>query len=273
VSGASWFSDRPVIDAHVHVWEGVHSLPGHSATFQALLAAIDAAGVERAVLVQPSVYGDDHRYLVEAVKTQPERFTAIGLLDPFAPQAVSRLARLAVELPLRGIRLRLQGPLAGEACRSPAAQALLEQIDLLGITLSVLTSPVGLPEIARIAGQHPNLRIAVDHLGSPARGEIDDPAYRMGLGDLESVPNVWLKLSGFYSFSSEPYPYLDCASLVRDVLSLFGPDRLVWGSDFPFVCAGARYAESLSQIEQLLSGCSAADIGNVLGGNARALWW
>jgi predicted TIM-barrel fold metal-dependent hydrolase len=123
---------RRVIDAHVHIWDLPTSVGTpflyRSATLETLLAEMDAAGVERAVLVQPSVYSGDHAYLRAAVAAHPDRFAAVALLEPFAPRALFVLKELGEMLPLRGIRFRLKNQAAHEASDSPEVHALLAEI-------------------------------------------------------------------------------------------------------------------------------------------------
>lgn len=268
---------RRVIDAHVHIWDLPDTLesplPNQSATVETLLSDMHAAGVERAVLVQPSIYRDDHTYLRAAVNAHPECFAAVALSDPFSPRAWPNLDDLAETLRLRGVRLRLKDHAADEACESPEVRVLLDRIERRSITLSVLTSPHGLDGIARIARQHPDLRIVVDHLGSPDRSAFSGKTHGRLLNPLRQTPNVWLKLSGFYSFSSETYPYLDCEPLVRDILDSFGADRLVWGSDFPFAYRTNAYAECVTQLDRLLPDLSDSEADRLLFNNAFALWW
>ncbi len=93
---------RQVIDAHVHIWDLPDPIktpfPYRSATRETLLAEMDDAGAQRAVLVQPGVCGDDHTYLQEAVSAFPERFSAVALLDPFSPRVLSRFDDVAAFL-------------------------------------------------------------------------------------------------------------------------------------------------------------------------------
>lgn len=265
-----------LIDAHVHIWDlpdpVATPFPYRSATLETLLANLNAVGMQRAVLVQPSVYQTDHTYLRTVVTTCPERFAAVALLDPFSPHASSILDELVETIPLRGIRFRLNDRTASEASDSPEIHAVLNRIEQLGLTLSVLTSPPGLDAIHRIAYQHPDLRIVLDHLGSPNRAALADAAYLRSLRAIQQTPNVWLKLSGFYAFSSEPYPYLDCQPLAHHLLHSFGANRLVWGSDFPFSCARHTYQECVDQLSLLLPDLTETEADQLRFASASSLW-
>lgn len=275
---------RRVIDSHAHVWSediaryprrrnASPSPPALSATVDSLLAAMDEANVERAVLVQPSIYGNDHSYLRDAIAVAPQRFAAVALIDPFAANGAELLAQLADTLPLRGIRLHLKGLAAREAVESPRTGQLLRAATDRGLTLSVLTDPSGLQDIDRLAGRHPALDVVVDHLGSPARGGLAGPTYHRALERLGQTENVHLKISGFYSFSTQPYPHADCQPLVHFVLDSFGPARLVWGSDFPYVRMACSYARCREQLDVLLASRCSTELSPILYDNAETLWW
>jgi L-fuconolactonase len=265
-----------VTDAHVHIWDLPDPVetpfPYHPATLESLLANMNAAGVVCAVLVQPGVYQTDHTYLRTAVAAYPDRFAAVALIDPFDPHAPSMLEELAGTIPLRGIRFRLKDQTATEANTSSKVHDLLDRIEHLNLTLSILTSPPGLDAIQLIAHRHPDLHIVVDHLGSPNRSALADNTYLRSLRDLQQTPNIWLKLSGFYSFSSEPHPYLDCQPLARHLLHSFGAHRLIWGSDFPFSCAQHTYQECVEQLSLLLPELAETEADQLLSANASTLW-
>lgn len=264
-----------MIDAHVHVWDLPDALsptPGHSATVETLLVEMDGAGVERAVLVQPSNYGADHSYLESAVRRHPDRFMAVGLLDPFAADALPELERLRDELQPTGIRVHLKGNVAEGARSSDDVGEVLERIGHADLTLSILTSVDALPEVAALALELPKTRIVIDHLGSPAPGMLDVPTYRSALTALSAYPNVWIKLSGFYAFSSEPSSFADCLPLARWVIDQFGSERVVWGSDLPYATQVQSYVGCVQQLDTILIARSVQDRMLISSGNATRLW-
>ncbi len=262
-----------MIDSHVHIWslpDNESPLPEHFATVETLLSAMDGAGVERAVLVQPSNYGVDHSYLSRAARTHADRFSTVVLLDPFDPGAVYRLGALHEQVSPGGVRLHLKHAAAARAQASDITRSLLDEIERCDLTLSVLTTPAALDRLAAIAGEHPGLRMVIDHLGSPAPGAVDDPAYRSRLAAFRDRTNVWLKLSGFYALSAESFPYEDCDALVGWLLDQFGAERLIWGSDFPYVTATHPYTDCVDHLDRMLAGRS--DIERALISKANALW-
>jgi L-fuconolactonase len=264
-----------MIDAHVHIWDlpdAKSPTPGYSATVETLLAEMDCAGVERAVLVQPRIFGADHSYLERVVRAHPDRFMAVGLIDLFSSDAPADVARLLDGLRPGGIRMHLKGSAAERARSSDETRLVLQQIGDADLTISILTSPDALPSIATLAAEMPETRIVVDHLGSPTVGKLYEQGYRAALSQLNECPNVWIKASGFYSFSSEGSPFDDCAPLVRWVVDGFGPDRVVWGSDFPYVTQVQPYGDCVQHRAILLSDCSESERAKISKENAIRLW-
>jgi L-fuconolactonase len=266
-----------IIDSHTHIWESPEPapapLPYHSATRETLTAEMATAGAARAVLIQPSIYGRDHTYLQHAVADDPDRFAAVVLLDPNDPDIATELDRLRAELPVRGIRLRVKDAATVEAIDSGQLDSLFARLSRDGLVQTFLTYPRALDAIARLGQRHPALRIVVDHFGSPDQGRLADPDYLQSLERLARTPNVLVKLSGFYALSSEPYPHRDFAPLTARAVDLFGPGRLMWGSDFPFVAYANPYSASIDQLRELLPMLSTAESESIFFHNAAGLFW
>jgi L-fuconolactonase len=266
-----------IIDSHTHIWGSPEPapapLPYYSATRETLIAEMASAGVERAVLIQPSVYGRDHAYLQHAVASDPERFAAVALLDPNDPEIATELDRLRTALPVRGIRLRVKDAATTGAIDSGSLDPFFTRLSQDGLVQTFLTSPPALDAIARLGHRHPALRVVVDHFGSPDQGRLADPDYLQSLERLARTPNVSLKLSGFYALSSEPYPHRDFAPLTARACDLFGPNRLMWGSDFPFVAYANPYSASVAQLRELLPEISEAESELIFSRHAAALFW
>ena len=110
-------SDGPIVDGHAHVWalEATEYpwqptfgyVPTVAAMPASLLAAMDRFGVHHAVLVQPSVYGPDHRFLLKTVQDQPDRFLPIGLVEPADSTSTEEAARLVNVDGCVGLRVNL----------------------------------------------------------------------------------------------------------------------------------------------------------------------
>ncbi len=264
-----------------HVWRSaagatpaVQTLvpPQTDVPIEALRAVMAEHDVERAVLVQPVFRGEDNSYVAACARAEPDRFAAVCVVDPRLAGAEERLARW-VEQGCRGLRLRPR--LADEEAvfGDPATFPLWEAAGRLSVVVSVLCGPAHLEKLAALAERFSQVPIVVDHLGhpDPAAG-VDDLRFRELLA-LARLPQVFVKLSGYYHFAGSAFPYADCWPLLAALFETFGPRRLVWGSDYPHVGVSCGYDRALELPAVALDGWNVADRERVMDGNARELYW
>ncbi|GAA2687193.1 MULTISPECIES: amidohydrolase [Actinosynnema] len=219
-----------VVDAHLHLPSPRLDWPHGEASrrdlqAELLLAQLDAAGVDAAVLVAvPGVAPLDE--CLEIAAEHPDR---VAVIAPWEGD-LARVPEGAL-----GVRLVLSWPPENaERLRSGGYDGLFDAAERRGVPVSVLATGL-LPEIAEVARARPSLRLVVDHLGldQPPYLPAGDPPWG-GLPDLlamAGLENVAVKLSGAPTLSAEPYPYRDVWPHLDRVLSAFGADRCLWGSD------------------------------------------
>lgn len=229
--------------------------------------------VERAVLVQPLYPGEDNTYIADCAAQNPSRFAAVCVIDPRMPGAVDRLEYWILKRGCKGVRLRPRVPAEAEVFTSPDILPLWERADTLNIVVSILGSPEHLPLIATAAERFPSLPIVLDHMAHPVveRGTHADTF--QSLLDLSRYPQVYLKLSGYYYFSGDIYPFADCHPLIRAVYERFGAERLIWGSDFPHVLLKTGYQRSLHFLRRTFDFLTESDLGQIMKENAARLYW
>jgi L-fuconolactonase len=218
---------------------------------------MNAVGVERAVLIQPSLYGFDHSYLVACLHEHPSRFVGVALADPLDTHFPRRLASIVQDAPIRGVRF---APLVDPSRPwfAPQAETLVNIITDLNLAICLLISPAQLEESVAWIARHPGSRIVIDHLARPDLGPDGPELVLDRLVRLAEFPNVWVKLSALSELSREPYPHRDAALWTRRALAAFGPERLMWGSDFPLVSGTERYGASWSTLREALEDTSAS---------------
>lgn len=223
----------PIVDTHIHFFRrGLpvvaqpRYLPDYDAEPDTYTALAAACGVTNAVIVQPSFYGTDNSHLVSLLKAQPDFFRGVAVVDPeIDSDALAAMARDGVT----GIRLNLDGLPIPVFAQGPWPR-LLRQLRELGWHVELHREAADLPLLLDPlidAG----VRIVVDHFGRPdamARGA--DAGFRHLLRSARSG-QVWVKLSAAYRNGPEGPAH--AAALANELLQHFGPDRLVWGSDWP----------------------------------------
>lgn len=248
-------SPRRIVDAHVHVWPGPH--PEAAPTWhdphpvEALLATLDAHGVDAAVQVTPSPEGWDNAYGVQVAAAHPERVPVVfGRIDPAAPDPEGRLRAWMATPRAAGVRLTYYGPDHGPP---PGGLLGLEPfwaaLERLRIPLS-LFAPDAIADVVRIAERHPALPLIVDHMGLGVYPGCPDPLAGLRLlEEFAPLPAVRVKVSGLVEVSREPFPFRDVHEHLAAAVEAFGSDRLIWGSNHPVVLAHCRYDESLEYLE------------------------
>ena len=269
-------------DTHVHVWTldevrypwnsilSIAKVPTHAFTAETLLAEMDGSGAERAVLVQPSPYGWNNRYLIETLEKYPQRFQGIVLVDPADPTIDRQLVRLGEHAGVVGVRFHLLEARQVEVFRV-ASERVRQGARAGGLAVTFQAQPGSLGVVAEFAETAPDLTIVLDHLGLIWSG---DPQLR-GLADLRrlaALPNVYVKLSAVEAIPDKPAPFSSKSELVSAVVGTFGPDRTMWGSNFPHGRAAGSYNEVAGTIERLLPALGASERERIGWGTAEAVW-
>ena len=270
-----------IVDSHLHVWRAAESEttavrtivpPQTDVPIELARQTMAEHRVERAVLVQPVFRGEDNSYVAQCARDDPDKFAAVCVVDPRIPDAERRLAYW-VNQGCRGLRLRPRIPAETAIFGDPATYPLWGAAQRLGVVVSLLASPEHVPMVGRLAERFPQVPIVIDHLGHPNTSSEAAMSGFRPLLDLARHSQIYLKLSGFHHFSRERFPYSDCWPLVRAAYDQFGPERLLWGSDFPHVLVASSYARSMMVSDQALVDWSAADHESLMGANALRLYW
>ncbi len=266
---------RVIVDSQVHIWQGntpEHPwVPGSTAqmpepfTIEKLIAAMDEAGVDRAVIVPPSWVGDRIDYALEAAKRYPQRLGVMGRLPLKTPQSPDELARWKAQPGMLGIRLTFLGPAAG-MLTDGTTDWLWPAAEKAGVPIMFLTAGT-LPLFGTIAERHPQLTLIIDHMGisSQVVAQKKVPEAVDAAAALAKYPNVSIKLSAAPAYSSEPYPFSDMNGHIKRLFDAYGPQRSYWGSDVTQGFAKASYKERIAHFLQELKFLSEEDKDWVMG--------
>lgn len=224
------------IDCHAHVFSRELELaavrrytPDYDATLAQYLSHLHAHGLSHGVLVQPSFLGTDNRYLLAALRQAPERLRGVVVVERDVSRAeLDDMARSGVV----GVRLNLMGKALPDF-RDTAWSGLLSHIAELDWHIELHANLVDLPGL--MTQLLPlGIKLVVDHFGRPdARSGLDQPGFAQ-LMALGQGGQVWMKVSGIYRLGATAPRNLEFARASLTLLERsFGPERLVWGSDWP----------------------------------------
>jgi L-fuconolactonase len=237
-------------------------------TVEDFLSFMTAAGVDRAVLVQPmSAYGFDNRYVIDSARMHADRLASVVILDTVDDPA-RRLRAMAGE-GVTGVRLfAIANPTLGRL-DGPQALVLWEAAAELGLVVVATILPPQLPELRAVLERFAGVTVALDHCAFPDLLGGSPYAKAADLFELAAFPNLHLKVSCHLLEQAEAAD--DARDLVDRLAAVFGADRLLWGSDFPQT-HDRSYAELVELGRNACSRLSPADQRRFLGENARRLW-
>lgn len=263
-----------VIDTHTHTWgRDTDELPWREAalppgrdgeyTHGDLVADMDRVGVDEAVVVTTPLYGWGRRaneYTMRSIEAHPERLYGVGIVDfDTEPEtAASDVRRVVGHERMVGVRMHpalahediLEGyDVDPEWMLDDAAAPVWETLADLETAAFVIPKPTQLSLLERVAGAHPSVSFVVEHMGWPDGSVAPDEPPWNDAADLAEHDNVYVKVSSLPRSSTESWPYADLHGHVRALLEWFGPERLLLGSDYPWMSDWADYEECLSWVD------------------------
>jgi len=267
-----------IIDPHVHVWINDPNFPwpvenanppAEDHTAEDLLALMDANGVEKTVLVQVIHYRWDNSYIAHVIKKYPDRFMAVGRINPEDPAAADHMSMWKEEHGIHGMRLSPARDASDDWFSGPAMDPIFARAQDLGVPMLILTGPSRMPDLARILDRYPDLDCCIDHMADAHPG---NPEERRLLMDMARYPRTYVKISHTWSISKEGYPWSDTHGLVEEVYQNFGAQRIMWGTDWPVCLSKAEYAQALSVVRDEMKFIAPEDLEWVLGKTVLKLW-
>jgi predicted TIM-barrel fold metal-dependent hydrolase len=197
------------------------------------LAAMDAAAIRRAVLVQPATaYGYDNSYAADSAAAHPGRLLAVGMVDVRRADAAERVAYWVRERGMAGLRIYGDGTALDDWLEDPQTFGAWETAAALGIPICVQTSFESLPILGRMLARFPSVNVLLDHCAWPP---VDDgPPYTAAaaLFDLAGHPNLYLKVTEAL-FRDLAQGKASIRSFIERAIAAFGVDHIAWGSNFP----------------------------------------
>ena len=271
-------SKYPIIDPHVHVWKHdprypwakeTKSPPEKDATPEMLLALMRANGVARTVIIQVIHYRWDNSYAAEVLRQYPQYFRGVARVNPENPAAPDDLSGLVEEQGFQGVRLSPSEDATGDWIRGPLMPPLWKRCHDLKASMNILTGTSRLPDVGALVEKFPDLTVVIDHMADcPA----DRPDELKKLVALARYPQVFVKVSHTWSVSKLPYPYPDAQEQVRHLYDAFGPQRLMWGTDWPLVEAHCGYAKALAMVRDEMKFLNDEDKSWMLSRTVERVW-
>lgn len=264
-----------VVDTHTHAWgEPTDELPWQAAvlppgwegayTHRDLVSDMDDAGVDQAVVVTTPLYGRGVRaneYTMRSIEAHPDRLYGVGILDVFPDDpndAVTALERVTGHPRMLGVRMHAaleyeeiptQVDRRGDWLLDDRLKPVWEAAGDLETAIFVFPKAQQLGQVTTLADRYPDVTLVVDHMAWPDETTSPDATPWTEFETLAEYDNTVVKVSSVPRSASEPWPYDDMHGYVRNLCEWFGPERLLVGSDYPWMDNWASYDDCLSWLE------------------------
>jgi L-fuconolactonase len=271
-----------MIDSHQHFWDPARGdygwLRPDSTLYRAyqpedLLPILKANGVLGSILVQAAPSAPETDYLLDMARKYPWILGVVGWIDLAAKDAPQLIHERAGDPLFVGIRPMLQDMTERDWILSPYLRPAFEALQEAAVVFDALVQADQLPAIVTLADRYASLSIVLDHAGKPPFGTPSALAgWRVQLRSLAERANVSCKLSGLFTELGGASSDDGIDPCIDTLIDLFGPKKLLWGSDWPVSTTAIEYSEWLircrSRVEARIPDHHAA----IFGGNARRLY-
>jgi L-fuconolactonase len=267
-----------MIDAHFHAWRLARADYGWlTPALGAIHRDVEVAhwrahaaplGIRGGVLVQAAPTEAETEFLLRIADDEPDVLGVVGWADLPAADAPARIAALAARSKLKGLRPMLQDIADLDWILQPAVAPALEAMAEQGLVFDALVRPAHLPRVRELARRHPALSIVVDHGAKPAIAQREWQPWADELQRLANETGAACKLSGLLTEAGGQ----DVVPWMQRLLDTFGPERLLWGSDWPVLERAGRYDAWWRLCRQLAASLGDTEQQALFGGNARRIY-
>jgi len=266
-----------IIDPHVHVFKKdprypwakeTTRPPEEDASAEMLLELMKQNGVARTVIIQVIHYRWDNSYLAAVLKQYPT-FKGVARVNPEDPAAPDHLSKLVEEQGFQGVRLSPAGNASGDWIRGPLMAPLWKRCNQLRVPMTILAPITRMPDVGLLADQFPDLTMVIDHL---ADCPVDQPRELEKLIALKRHAKLSVKISHTWSLSKEGYPFRDAWDHVKRLHAAFGPERLMWATDWPVSSRHATYAQTLAVVRDEMKFLNDEDRHWILSKSIERVW-
>ena len=271
-----------IIDAQVHAYE--HDHPGRpwaavlhgpaSVTGDAMVAAMDAVGVDAAILVSVfTMYRFDSSYAEQVYRAHPTRFRLIKPVDPTDPGVNETIDQWVKTPGTVAIRIMLNRGVSEDAA-DPGINRVLAAAARHNIPVNLLCWG-RLDQVKQLAARNPDTQIVVDHLG--LEQPYEPPLLAQPFGEIEKVlalaqhPNVVIKITGACTLSQKAYPYPDIWDPLARIFDAYGMERCLWGTDWTRAVQVLTYQQGVDAFK-VTDRLTLTEREALMGGNVQKIY-
>lgn len=271
-----------IVDAHQHFWDPARGEYGwltpdnpiHRVYSPADLHPLMVqAGVDATIIVQAAPTAAESDYMLGIARAAPWILGVVGWIDLEAAEAVKEVQHRAGDPLFLGVRPMLQDLPDPDWILQAKLEPALNAIATEGLVFDALILSHQIPAITELAKRHPQLSIVLDHAAKPQMGDADAMTkWAPAMEKLAMLPNVTCKVSGLLTELRPGGSRDNVARAIGILFDLFGPERLVWGSDWPVLTLAGGYRDWFELASQAFAAKDSNALAAVMGGNALRIY-
>ncbi len=268
----------PRIDAHQHFWaldRGDYGWlsPELSAIYRDFLPEdltplLSKAGIDGTVLVQAAPTVAETAFMLSLADKNPFIKGVVGWVDFENSNAIADIDRYMQHPAFVGLRPLIQDIQDTDWMLRPDLSPIFEALIAHDLTFDALTLPRHLPNLHQLLTRYPQMRVVIDHGSKPEIRSQNMHAWASDMAILANNTSAFCKLSGLVTEASDVWTVEDLRPYVAHLLDVFGPQRLIWGSDWPVCTLASSYQRWVETTQLLLSELTPSERAAILGGNA-----
>lgn len=265
------------IDAHQHFWQVERGdygwLTPELGTLyrdympEDLKTLLERCGVEGTVLVQAAPTLAETEFLISLAEQNRFIKGVVGWVDFESPNAVKDIERLAKSQHLVGLRPMIQDIEDTDWMLKPQLDPAFRALIGADLTFDALVFPKHLSNLQTLLARYPSMRVVIDHGAKPRIADKEFDAWAEDMSALAKNTEAYCKLSGLITEAASDWQPEDLEPYIDHLISSFGKDRLIWGSDWPVLNLAGDYAQWHQLVEERLSRENALE--HVMGQNAQ----
>jgi len=270
------------IDAHQHFWDPARGdygwltadLPALFKPFgpEDLAPHLAAHGISGTVLVQAAPSLAETEYLLDIASRTPFVRGVVGWIDFEQPEQRDALERLARHPLLKGLRPMIQDIADPDWMLRPALDWVFKALIAHDLAFDALVLPGHLANLRILIDRYPDLRVVIDHGAKP---QIRDGAFEPWASDIARLARetgAFCKCSGLVTEARADWTPADLSPYLDHLLGLFGPERLIFGSDWPVLTLAGDYSGWFDTVNQAIGHWTQQQQAAVLGVNASRFY-
>jgi L-fuconolactonase len=271
-----------MIDAHQHFWRVARGdygwlTPALGPIYRDfmpddLAPMLARHGISGTILVQAAPTVAETRFMLDVARDTPFVKGVVGWTEFEAAYAPAAIAELAADPLLVGLRPMVQDIADDDWLLRPALKPAFDAMAEHGLVFDALVLPRHLSRLKTFIERYPNLSVVVDHGAKPfIRDRVMEP-WSTDMAAIAAFPNVMCKLSGLVTEAAPGWQASDIAPYAAHILKVFGPQRVLFGSDWPVVNLAGGYDRWRETALSCIAHLNETDRAAILGGNAQRLY-